>query len=672
MYADVIIDIRHQNLDRTFQYRIPESLIAGIKPGSVVAVPFGSGKGTRKGFVISLSDAPAIEENKIRDIDHIDDRQVPVEARLIELAEWIRNRYGGTLAQSLSTVLPVKRRVQRRSVSSNNIDAPPLSNDTNLSLTEDQERVISTFRDDLLGGVSRVYLLFGVTGSGKTRVYMEMISQVLSMGKSVIVLIPEISLTRQNIMRFSARFRDKAAVLHSRLSAGERYEVYERARSGEVRIIIGPRSALFAPFNDIGLIIVDEEHETSYKSEQVPRYHARDVAIKRASMYGASVVLGSATPSVDSLLKVKQGSYRLLRLPERVGGRSMPHIAVIDMRSELKSGNRTMISGVLSDKIAERLQKKEQVILFLNRRGIAGFLSCRMCGHVMKCPHCDVSLHVHNDGMLRCHYCGYKAPVPAKCPKCGSKYIGAFKAGTQSVEKLLAKRFPKAGILRMDADTTKRKGDHERILERFSSHKADILLGTQMIVKGHDFPEVTLVGILAADLSLNSSDHTGAERTFDLLVQASGRAGRGDIPGEVIIQTYQPGHYAITTAAGLDTSGFFEREMAYRSVMGYPPAGHLLRIAVQSEDRGRAEDAAVHIREHLISQRVKGSIAGPAEGIISRVKDNYRYAVYLKSKHYNDLIIAKDLVEEDVFAAGFTESFPGTLVFFDFDPVHTF
>ncbi len=673
MYADVIIDINHQSLDRAFQYRIPDELIGEIKPGAVVAVPFGNGNTLKKGFVTGISDTPLVAEDRIKDIHHIDDKQIPVEAKLIELAEWMRNRYGGTLLQSLTTVLPVKKRVKKRASSdvkeTASSEAPKAA-----PLNDAQKKVLNEFISDYENGIRQTYLLFGVTGSGKTRVYMEMISKVLEHGKSVIVLIPEIALTRQNIMRFSGRFKDEVAVLHSRLSAGERYEVYDRAGSGAVKVILGPRSALFAPLNDIGLIIVDEEHETSYKSEQMPRYHAREVAIKRAAMSDASVVLGSATPSIDSLLKVKQGSYRLLTLPKRAADRPMPKTFIVDMRSELASGNRTVISGLLSEKISQRLNRKEQVILFLNRRGIAGFLSCRMCGHVMKCPHCDVSLHVHKDGLLRCHYCGYTQPSPDKCPKCGSKYIGAFKAGTQSVEKLLGKSFPDARILRMDADTTSKKGDHDRILSAFGSGKADILLGTQMIVKGHDFPGVTLVGVLAADISLNSSDYTGGERTFDLLVQAAGRAGRGEVPGEVVIQTYQPSHYAVTSAARLDVDGFYEHEIAYRRMLGYPPVGHMLRIAIQSEDRQRAQMAAGHIRDVLFSSKspVKGSIAGPTEGVITRLKDNFRFAVYIKSPRYGELVSAKDEIEKDMSTDSFRNSFPGTLVFFDFDPIHTF
>lgn len=735
-YADIIIDISHERLDRSFQYRIPEELKPLVHIGSVVAVPFGQGKRARQGFVVGLSDEPKIEEEKIRNIAGVNEKKVPVESQLIELASWMRQHYGGTLTQGLSTVLPVKKRVQRRSKSptkrlsgsdgvqgktastdeqsqpafdkANSVDtdkqavsnelsdgefrpisieaksestlqkygvvnSPLVAGNATPALNIAQQYVVGAFRKDYENGIRKHYLLFGVTGSGKTRVYLEMIETVLTEGKSVIVLIPEIALTKQNIERFSARFGDKVAVLHSRLSDGERYEVYERVKQGDIRIVLGPRSALFVPFSDIGLIVVDEEHETSYKSEQVPKYHAREVALQRAKMAGASVVLGSATPSVDSMLRVKYGEYQLLFLPERVESRPLPETTIVDMRDELKSGNRSMISSLLREKIADRLERHEQILLFLNRRGMAGFVSCRSCGHVIKCPHCDVSLHQHRDGILRCHYCGHKEPQPKTCPECGSKYIGGFRAGTQSVENLLQKLYPQAKVVRMDADSTKHKGDHDRILSQFSAHKADILLGTQMIVKGHDFSDVTLVGILAADLSLHGGDYTGSERTFDLLVQAGGRAGRGNRPGEVIVQTYQPDHYAITMAAKADVRGFSERELAYRELLRYPPVAHILLVQILSADEQEGRLAAREI--HTVVTKEKGkklSIAEPAEAMIAKIKDRYRFAVYVKAAEYEALVGVKDVIETETREEAFAERFPHTRIFFDFDPLGVF
>ena len=369
---------------------------------------------------------------------------------------------------------------------------------------------------------------------------MELISRVIGQGRQAIVLIPEIALTYQTVMRFYNRFGDRVSIMNSRLSAGERFDQFERAKKGEIDVMIGPRSALFTPFSNLGLIIIDEEHEAAYKSEQVPRYHARETAIQRAKMAQASVVLGSATPSIESYYKAKNGEYVLLRLQKRVQQKPLAECYTVDLREELKEGNRSILSRKLQELMEERLEKKQQTMLFINRRGLAGFVSCRACGHVIKCPHCDVSLSQHTGGRMVCHYCGYEEPEPKVCPSCGSKYISGFKAGTQKIEEIVKKRFPKARTLRMDTDTTRNKDSYEEILSAFANQEADILVGTQMIVKGHDFPNVTLVGVLAADMSLYRNDFHGAERTFQLLTQAAGRAGRGKETGEVVIQTYTP------------------------------------------------------------------------------------------------------------------------------------
>ena len=428
---------------------------------------------------------------------------------------------------------------------------PNESEQNTLHLNPSQQYAVDTICKNWEKQAGR-YLLFGVTGSGKTAVYMELIAHALSRGEQAILLIPEISLTYQNVIRFYHRFGDRISILHSRLSQAERYDQFERARSGEVDVMIGPRSALFTPFQRLGIIIIDEEHEPSYKSETVPRYHAREVAQKRAELEGAQLVLGSATPSLEAYSQAKAGIYRLLSLPERAVGGSLPVVHTVDLRQELKTGNRSILSGLLQEKLTKVLEEHRQAMLFLNRRGYSGFVSCRSCGEVMRCPHCDVSLSLHRGGRLVCHYCGYETLTVRTCPKCGSPFIGGFRAGTQQIEEIVKKAFPQARILRMDADTTKGKDGHAEILRAFGKHEADILIGTQMIVKGHDFPGVTLVGILAADLSLHVSDYRAAERTFQLLTQAAGRAGRGLDPGEVVIQTYDPEHYAITCAARQD------------------------------------------------------------------------------------------------------------------------
>ena len=500
-------------------------------------------------------------------------------------------------------------------------------------LNEEQQNVVSKITMEYDAGERKTYLIKGVTGSGKTEVYMELIAHVLAQGKQAIVLIPEIALTYQNVERFCARFGTRVTVVNSRMTPSERADQMERARRGEVSIMIGPRSALFAPFPDLGLIVIDEEHETSYKSEVTPRYHARETAVRRAGLEHAHVVMGSATPSVDASYACETGAYALFRMDARYGNAALPSVWIADMREELQMGNRSILSGKLREEIEKRLEKKEQVVLFLNRRGYAGFVSCRACGHVMKCPHCDVSLTAHNNGKLVCHYCGYETPQVHACPSCGSPYIGGFRAGTQQIEQNVKKLFPKARVLRMDGDTTKTKNSYEEILSSFAAGEADILIGTQMIVKGHDFPNVTLVGALAADLSLNAVDYRAGERTFQLLTQAVGRAGRGEKPGMAVIQTYHPEHYSIQTAAEQDYGTFYEKEMDYRRLMGYPPAAELLAIHGAGEDEAHLTQAMEYIRRYLI--RIRGNrevqIIGPASEAVSKINDLYRMAVYVRA-----------------------------------------
>ena len=500
-------------------------------------------------------------------------------------------------------------------------------------------------------GIRGTYLIHGITGSGKTEVYMEFISHVVGAGKQVIVLIPEISLTWQTVMRFYRRFGNRVSVLNSRMSAGERYDQYERARTGDIDMIIGPRSALFAPFERLGLIIIDEEHENSYKSELSPRYDAREAAAMRAKISGASLVLGSATPSLESYTKALKGEYRLLTLKERAKAQaSLPKAEVVDLREELKSGNRSIFSRRLKELIEDRLSKGEQTMLFINRRGYASFVSCRSCGEALKCPHCDVTLTLHRDGQMRCHYCGHTAPQPKRCPSCGSPYIAPFGTGTQKIEELAVKMFPQARVLRMDMDTTSKKGGHQEILSSFGRGEADILIGTQMIVKGHDFPKVTLVSALAADLSLYASDYRCSEETFALLTQAAGRAGRGDRLGTMVIQTYQPDHYSILTAAKQDYEAFYSQEMAFRRMLGYPPAMGLLTIQLQSPREDALAGAADMLFASLESLKEKGEEApafiGPVNAPIYKVNDIYRKILYIKHENYDILIQIRKMAEQ--------------------------
>ena len=528
--------------------------------------------------------------------------------------------------------------------------------------------------------IPRVSLIHGITGSGKTEVYIAIIEEIVKRGRQAIMLIPEISLTYQTLMRFYRHFGDRVSVMNSTLSESEKSDQFERARRGEIDVIIGPRSALFTPFPRIGAIIMDEEHESSYKNESMPKYHTREVAEKIASMQNGVVVLGSATPSLESYYQAKEGKYRLYELSRRLTGGTLPSVEITDLREELRAGNHSILSRRLSELVSDRLAKGQQTMLFLNRRGFSGFVSCRSCGFVPKCPHCSVSLSLHRGGRLLCHYCGYEEPMPDKCPECGSPYISGFHAGTEQAESFLSRQFPKARILRMDADTTRTKGSYEKILSSFANEEADILIGTQMIVKGHDFPNVTLVGILLADQSLNASDYRSAERTFQLLTQAAGRAGRGKYPGDVVIQTYEPEHYSIVHAAHQNYEEFYREEMVYRKLLRYPPAEHLLAIQIISRSEEHASLFA-HKTRALLEQltavaREKNPdrllFIGPAPAVLEKLRDEYRYVIYVKSPDYDTLIVCKDGVEAAAERAAKASREMDTMFQFDFDPINAF
>ena len=742
MYADVIIDISHEKLDRVFQYRIPESLSTELEIGMQVVVPFGMGNKLQTGYVIDFSETTDYDPAKIKEIKRISTQAVPIESQLIQLSAWMRKNFGATMNQALKTVIPVKKKEQlqqKRTVVLAINDAIEAKNvlvelqrkhqtararvlealieegsiayeiltkklhvtaavlramseqgilriesedqlrnpvahlqkkEYDIVLNENQQQIVDAIDSDFQKGKRDVYLIQGVTGSGKTEVYMELIARALEQGKQAIVLIPEIALTFQTVMRFHNRFGDRVSILHSRLSQGERYDQFLRAQNGELDVMIGPRSALFTPFPNLGYIIIDEEHEGSYKSETLPRYHARETAIERARLAGASVVLGSATPSVESTYFAEQGRMKRFYLTQRANARPLPVCEVIDLRAELRTGNKSMLSRRLQEAIADRLEKKQQIMLFLNRRGMAGFVSCRSCGEVIKCPHCDVSLSLHGNGMLKCHYCGYETRAVSTCPSCGSPYIGGFKAGTQKIEEIVAKQFPMAKILRMDYDTTRSKDSYEQILSAFANEEADILIGTQMIVKGHDFPGVTLVGILAADLSLGVSDYRAAERTFQLLTQAAGRAGRGRLPGEVIIQTYQPDHFAIQTAKNQDYEAFYAQEIAYRKLMCYPPVWNLLLLAITSPKEEEAISASIAVAGWFQEQRPGLRVIGPSDAILAKKNDIYRRAVYLKTEKYQDLVEAKEAFEQYIHEHPLQEK--QVSIYYDFNPMNGF
>ena len=495
---------------------------------------------------------------------------------------------------------------------------------------------------------------------------MELIRRTLLEGKQAIIMIPEISLTYQTVKRFFDVFGDRVSIIHSRLSPGERYDQLERARHGDIDIMIGPRSAVFTPFSNIGVIIIDEEHESSYKSETIPKYHARETAIFRAGLHHARVILGSATPSVESYYKALQGEYRLHTLSFRASG-AVAQVSVADLRAELEAGNKSIFSRRLASLIEDRLAKEEQIMLFLNRRGYAGFVNCRKCGEVLQCPHCDISLTYHNGERLTCHYCGYTTRMPQLCPSCHSRYIAPFGTGTEKVEALVHKQFPSARVLRMDADTTAAKGSHERILSQFAAHQADILIGTQMIVKGHDFPLVTLVGIIAADLSLYAQDYRASERTFQLLTQAIGRAGRKSDHGEAVIQTYHPENYSIVAASRQDYKEFYNQEILYRTISGYPPVMQMMAILITSDqiEDGRAAGEWLKTElEHM--QEADCHMIGPVDAGIFKLKDRYRTVLYLKHSDIHALTGIKNRLELKLKTCKTAEH---TDIYFDLNPM---
>ncbi|MEG7334185.1 primosomal protein N' [Bacillus sp. 0102A] len=503
-----------------------------------------------------------------------------------------------------------------------------------LPLTDEQSAAFQPIRQTLDNDEHKVFLLHGVTGSGKTEIYLQSIEKVLAKGKEAIVLVPEISLTPQMVNRFKGRFGSQVAVMHSGLSTGEKYDEWRKIHRKEVRLVVGARSAIFAPFENLGMIIIDEEHESSYKQEEMPRYHAKEVAIKRAEHHSCPVVLGSATPTLESYARAQKGVYELLSLKHRVNQQVMPEVSLVDMREELRNGNRSMFSVELMEQLEETIAKGEQAVLFLNKRGYSSFVMCRDCGYVPQCPHCDISMTYHRYGQrLKCHYCGHEEPVPHTCPECASEHIRFFGTGTQRVEEELTKVLPNARVIRMDVDTTSRKGAHEKLLSAFGEGKADILLGTQMIAKGLDFPNVTLVGVLSADTTLHIPDFRSAEKTFQLLTQVSGRAGRHEKPGRVIIQTYTPSHYSIQLTKSHDYETFYQHEMAHRREQSYPPYYYLALVTVSHEEVAKAAVTAEKIAHFLKANcGADTKILGPSASPIARIKDRYRYQCVIKYK----------------------------------------
>ncbi|HQD39729.1 MAG: primosomal protein N' [Firmicutes bacterium] len=722
-YAQVIISIPTRQIDRPFDYAIPQALEAEVQLGTKVEVPFGSK--TVEGYVVGLNDSTKVDPEKIKTIRAVAQDAQPIPLELLKLATWLASFYQCLYLDALRLVLPAWTQTTERKVKTAALASPiseeevaqmtktspkqaailkalsehgPLSVQELIeladctaaplhslakkgkvqlalkpqrrhamakvsstfcrpTLTGQQKQAIETLAELPEGGVG---LLWGITGSGKTEVYLNLIQQKLDSGKAAITLVPEIALTPQMVARYRSRFGDQVAVLHSQLGAGERRDEWERVRTGEARVVLGPRSALFAPIDDLGLIIIDEEHEPSYKQEAPPRYHARECAIKRAEFAGAQVVLGSATPSLESFYKAQRSDFQLVSLTQRPTGQKLPQIQLVDMRQELKDGNRSMFSWSLQESLKECLAAGQQAILFLNRRGYSTTVLCRECGQAVRCPKCDLPLTFHfNQHQLRCHYCDYHRLPPGLCPNCGSKRIRHFGTGTEKVEAELGKLFPGAKIARMDVDTTRTKGSHERILGEFRKGSAQILVGTQMVAKGLDFPNVTLVGVVMADLTLNLPDFRAAERTFQLLTQVAGRAGRGERPGKVLIQSYLPEHYSIQAAARHDYLSFFNRELPYRKRQAYPPFSRLVNITVS----GREAGVAFKIAKELAG-KLTGSITGPLPAPFALLRGEWRYRIMARFRP--DEAVPEDWLEA-LTTLNYTAS--GVKISVDVDPV---
>ncbi|MDI6781572.1 MAG: primosomal protein N' [bacterium] len=690
MFLDIVFNLP---IDKTFTYSVPDSLRDRVSVGKRVTAPFGR-KRHVVGYIIGISEQ--FKGNyQLKDIIACLDEQVVISPELMHLAKWIAAYYLSTLGETLGCAVPYKSQIQTRHIKIVSlsdylpegqlklskaqvkaIQAVTIAGDLPLNelishtgvsretintlvkkgllnisfkqeyrspykhytlsksvqpiLTQDQIKASSEISASIRQEKFGVFLLHGVTGSGKTEVYLQAIEQALAVNKTSLVLVPEISLTPQTVERFVSRFGQRVAVLHSRLSDGERYDEWQRVLKKEANIVIGARSAVFAPLDRLGLLIVDEEHESSYKQfDTTPRYHARDVAVVRAKHENATIILGSATPSLESFYNTQIGKYHYLSLPVRIDEKPMPQVEIIDMKEE-----KEMFSIRLQQAIAQRIKNNQQAIIFLNRRGFAPFIQCRSCGLIMKCPDCEITLTYHiTDKRLKCHYCNYHQPAPQSCPECHGEDIRYSGIGTQKVAEEIHRLFPEARTARMDVDTTSAKGSHEQILNSFRAGELDILVGTQMIAKGHDFPNVTLVGVVSSDIGLNMPDFRSCEKTFSLLTQVAGRAGRGQVQGEVIIQTYSPQHYSIQSALSHNYQEFYDQEIEFRQQLHYPPFTHLMNILIRSKDTNQSYQTSMLIAAHLKNNNLHNDIIilGPAACSLSRIKGYYRYHILLKS-----------------------------------------
>ncbi|MDO4545664.1 MAG: primosomal protein N' [Bacillota bacterium] len=630
-YVNLVIDNKSDSTDTLYTYGCRED---DVHIGSKVYVPFARGNRLREAYVISISgSAPEGIGSKLKYVEKIDE-DVSLTEEMVGTALWLRNRYLCRYIDAIGCFTPVggkaKRGVRKDPFAQKKGEVSQVK-----ALTAEQEKALSLINTSIDRSAHDRFLIHGVTGSGKTELYIRAADKALSLGKTAIILVPEISLTGQIIDRFMGRFgTEQIAVLHSRLTKGERYDQWQKIRNGSVNIVIGARSAVFAPLTNIGLIVVDEEHETTYKSDHTPKYDTIEVALKRAQDHKGVLLLGSATPSVVTYNRGEEGIYKTIRLTERYNKVTMPQISVVDMREELKRGNKSIISNELYSRMKEQLEAGKQVMLFLNRRGYSTFVSCRECGYVAKCPHCGLSLTYHKkENSAVCHFCGYRQPAPTECPDCGSRYVKYFGTGTEKVEETIGQLFGEYTAERLDMDSAAKKGELERKLKAFRKGEIRILIGTQLIAKGLDFKNVGLAGIISADVGLNIPDFRAPERTFQLITQAAGRAGRGEEKGQVVIQTYNPDHYAVEFAAAQDYEGFYRTEEKLRRYMGYPPFSDLFQMLFMSESEEAAREAAGgwHRRiEAMMREEEKRNLFPPQEAYMSKINDHYRYSMLLK------------------------------------------
>lgn len=643
--AEVIINSSARQVGRVFHYIIPDSMMNCIKIGQLISVPFGKYNKETKGFIMGIIENSGIAD--LKSIKNIVVEESLFKEELIELAFWMSSKYMCSVSECLRVMLPPLGRLETKEVLKDLLKyKDPLANNDIVRTAafepnKFQKQAIEEITALMNKGRPAEVLIHGVTGSGKTEVYLQLISTALEQGKQAIVLVPEISLTPQMIQRFVGRFGQKVAILHSRLSEGERSNQWYKIKQGLVKVVVGARSAIFAPFERLGLIIIDEEHEHTYKSEKTPKYHAKEVAFKRCELENSILILGSATPSVETYHRALEGGIGFIELPERANSNKLPDVEIVDMRRELDAGNKSIFSRSLYKAIKENLENSNQTILFLNKRGYSSFILCRNCGYVPRCRYCNISLTYHLHGnRLVCHYCGYSRANYKTCPSCGSEYIRHFGVGTQKLEEEVKKYFPHASVLRMDLDTTSRKNSHEQILKKFRDENVNILIGTQMIAKGHDFPNVTLVGVISADLMLNMEDFRSTEKTFQLLTQVAGRAGRAEKEGKVVIQTYEVDNFSILTAKDQDYIKFYNQEIILRKELNYPPFCDIVSVLVTGEDEVKVKEVSGEV-EGTIRKEFEGEdgvmILKAVPAPISRIKNRFRWRIIIKCNVSDDL-----------------------------------